>query len=147
MKFPSLSFFFIHLGMLFCTCSCAPYLSIQTQYLSREHLASFHVGTPDPKLNEPVIGQRLLIQWSLPAQEIKSEQLILFLKVRYRNHQEKEVSIPIQNKRGTYLYIIENEEYLQTGGILTYFAEIRSEACVLVTWKHPLWTQLIQLKA
>jgi hypothetical protein len=118
-------------------------LDVQTQYLSHEYLASYHVDTPDPRRYNPIIGQRLLVQWSLCAEEMSGQELFLYLKVRFRNHQEQEVTVPIRTKRGTYLYELVNEAYCQSGGILTYHAEIRNDSCILASWKHPLWRNLI----
>lgn len=135
------------LGILLINSSCTfQRLSVQTQYLSHESLASYHVGTPDPRLDQPMVGQRLLMQWSLSTREVETQNVSLYLKVRFRNHQEEEMTFPITSKRGTHLYVLANEEYHQVGGILTYYAEIRNETCVLASWKHPLWTELIQLK-
>jgi hypothetical protein len=139
-------FIFIGLGGLLLFSCTLHRLNVQTQYLNEESLASYHVGTPDPSLYNPTIGQRLLIQWSLKACEVEAQELFLHLRVRFRNHQEQELKIPITAKRGTYLYELINEAYEQSGGVLTYFAEIRNEAGVLASWKHPLWTELIQLK-
>lgn len=138
--------FLLGLGMLFLISSCTLHrLDVQTQYLTPDYLASSHIGTPDPRLSQPLIGQRLLIQWSLSAQEMCEDDLFLYLKVRFRNHHEEEVSIPITSKRGTYLFHVNSELYCQTKGILTYLAEIRNSTCMLARWKHPLWVELIQL--
>lgn len=126
-------------------CSLHP-LTVQTQYLTHESLASFHVGTPDPSLHSPFIGQRLLVQWSLPASQLEGCQAFLFLKVRFRNHKEDEVKIPLHTKRGTYIYLHSNDDYCTSGGILTYQALIRNQNCILASWKHPLWTELIRLQ-
>lgn len=142
----SVSSFLLGLAILFCTSGCTLHrLDVQTQYLTSDYLASFHIGTPDPLLSEPLIGQRLLIQWSLNAEEVREENLFLYLKVRFRNHHEEEVIIPITSKRGTYLYRVNSELYCQTKGILTYLAEIRNSTCTLARWKHPLWVEWIQL--
>lgn len=135
----------LKLGIIAIASGCTLHrLDVQTQYLSHEHLASYHVETPDPSLHCPLIGQRLLVQWSLCDQEVKSGNLFLYLKVRFRNHQEREVKIPVATKKGTYLYVLANEDYCQSGGILTYYAEILSETCVVASWKHPLWVELIK---
>ena len=118
-------------------------LSIQKQYLTKDFLASAHIGTPDPTLDRPFFGQRLLVQWSLSAEEFSDCKLNLYLKVRFRNRQEEELVIPIESKRGTYLYQINSERLSETGGILTYFGEIRSSTESLATWIHPLWVPLI----
>lgn len=137
--------FLLGLGILTMLSSCTLHrLEIQTQYLSHENLASHHIGTPDPALYHPLIGQRLLVQWSLCAQEVESGDLFLYLRVRFRNHREENVKIPITSKKGTYLYVLANEDYCQSGGILTYNAEIRNETCAVASWKHPLWAELIK---
>ena len=117
-------------------------LEVQTQYLSHENLASYYVGTPDPLLNDPIIGQRLLIQWCFPRKFDRCD-LQLHLKLRLRNHEEKELIRPITENRGYYLYDLVNQAYCESGGILTYKVEIRKGPCILETWKHPLWVDLI----
>lgn len=119
-------------------------LDVQTQYLTPESLASFHIGTPDPRLHAPLIGQRLLIQWSLCEHEIEGEDTLLNIKIRFRNHQEKEIQVPIISKKGAYLYKVEGDLYCQTRGILTYFIQIQNDTGVIEAWKHPLWSELIQ---
>jgi len=132
-------------GILFSFSSCTFHrLDIQTQYLTPDYLASFHIGSPDPHLYDPLLGQRLLIQWSLSSEEVRDNDLSLFLKVRFRNHQEQEVVVPIRSKRGTYLFRVNSALYCQTRGILTYYGEIRSPSSVFAEWVHPLWTPLIR---
>lgn len=123
-------------------CSLHP-LTVQTQYLSHENLASYYVGTPDPHLDHPAIGERLLVQWCLSKCTFEGQELTLRLKIRFHNHKEDEITIPIEKKSGYYLYDLTNEEFCETGGILTYLAEIRNGNCVVESWKHPLWAPLI----
>ncbi len=120
-------------------------LDVQTQYFTHESLASFHVGTPDPMLDEPTIGQRLLIQWSLSKEEIMNGDVYLHLIVRFRNHIEEKIEIPIRTTSNHYVYTLKNKKYEETGGILTYYVEIKRQDLVLATWKHPLWVPLIQI--
>lgn len=135
------SFLLLFFGFL--TSCQAHRLSIQTQYISRESLASYNVGTPDANLDHPTIGQRLLIEWSLPTDYLCYQDLTLVLKVRFKNRKEEEKSFHIQEKRGTYLYYLVNEKFCETGGIATYKAEMKSDGCIIDTWSHPLWTDLI----
>lgn len=136
--------------LLFCCSSCFPHdIDVQTQYLSHENLASYHIGTPDPHLDNTAIGQRLLIQWSLSSEQMEDSNdlstIFLYLTVRFRNHQEQEIKIPIYEKRGYYLYNLTNEDYCKFGGILTYKVEIQKNECIIASWKHPLWVKLITL--
>lgn len=119
-------------------------LDVQTQYLTPDYLASNHIGTPDPRRNEPLIGQRLLVQWSLSEKELCDQELLLYLVVRFRDRQEEKVWIPVASKRGTYLFNVDADRYIETKGILTYYAQIQSSADVIAHWRHPLWVELIQ---
>ncbi len=123
-------------------CACYP-LSVQAQYIGRENLASYYVNTPDPHLTHPDIGQRLVINWSLPKEYLAYSDLYLFLKVRFRNHEEEEKNIPIKKASGTYLYYVLNEKFHQSGGLLTYKVDIIGDGCILEEWQHQLWTELI----
>lgn len=142
MKRGALFGIFLFLSMT--SCIVSP-LNIQTQYLSEEYLASYHVGTPDPRLTHPSIGQRLLIQWSLSLDEMANRPIELYLKIRLRNREEREIYYSITKKRGTYYYDLIGQDYLDSKGILTYKAEIRSNGVSFVSWKHPLWIELIVL--
>ena len=139
---------FLHLllglGILIGSNSCNLHrLDVQTQYLSRENLASFHINTPDPHLDHPIIGQRLLIQWCLPSQEVEEQTLFLYLIVRFRNHEQKEFKIPVDANRGYTVFDFTGQDYWESGGLLTYKAEIRNDSCVVASWKNPLWANLI----
>jgi hypothetical protein len=137
-------FLYFKLGILFFLSSCTMHrLDVQTQYLSHENLASYYIGTPDPCQDNPTIGQRLLIQWSLSSCEVAEQELFLHLKVRFRNHKEEEIKAVINKKKGFFIFDLTNQKYCETGGVLTYIAEIRNEECVIECWKHPLWTELI----
>lgn len=124
--------------------SCAfSRLDIQTQYLGEQNLASYHVGTPDPQLAHPPTGQRLMVQWSLSSKELENDNTELYLKIRFRNRKEHEIHYPIHQKQGTYCYDLVGQDYLDSGGVLTYKGEIWANGSLLISWKHPLWIELI----
>lgn len=124
--------------------SCASrHLFIQTQYVTEEILASYYVETPDPQLEDPPIGQRLLVQWSLPKSYGNYRDLTLRLTVRFYDRTEEVINIPIRKQRDSYYYSVINEKYCKTKGILTYKAELLGGGCVLETFRHQLWKELI----
>ena len=138
--------FLIPLGLSFILCSCTLHrLEVQTQPITHEYLASDRIGTPDPLLQEPFLGQRLLIEWSFSEDEVEVGKTFLSLTIRFHNHQQEEISVPIIKKRGSYFYDLINESFVNKRGILTYHVEIRKKACVLAEWKHPLWVEWITL--
>lgn len=131
------------LAICFLTSCQVHHLNVQTQYLTHENLASYYVGTPDPEKDCPTIGQRLLIEWSLPKDYLCYSDLKLNLKIRFRNRKEEEIGVSIGEKSGTYLYYVINKKFCQTGGIATYKVDLIGERCLLETWQHPLWSELI----
>lgn len=120
-------------------------LSVHTEYLSIENLASYHVGTPDPTLNNPPVGQRLVISWSLSDCEMELADLHLNLKMRFRNREEANEKIDILKKSGIYTYSLLNEDYFDKGGILTYKVELIGGNQIIDEWRHQLWVELITL--
>lgn len=136
--------FLLSLGLL--TGCQAHFLNVQTQYLSLENLASVHVGTPDLAKDKPVIGQRLMVEWALPRNYQCFEDIELVLKVRFRNRKEDEAIVPVNRRKGIYLYYVVNQKYCETEGIATYKAELWNKGCLLETWQHPLWSELISFQ-
>ena len=134
--------------LLFSLSSCSPHiLNIQTQYFNQKSLASYYIGTPDPSLKNPMIGQKLLVQWSLKTSCIEDSPLFLYLKLRFRNHEEKEIVLQIHRKKGIYVYELKGEEFCETGGVLTYMGEIRNDETCIASWKHPLWVNFLSFKS
>lgn len=132
---------FILLAALFLS-GCSK-LSVYTDYVSDETLASYYIGTPDPRLNNPTIGQRLIISWSIPKRWIEYENLHLEIWVRFRNHMEDAFSMPINKPTGTYIYSVLDEDFCETNGILAYKIDMIGGGEILEEWRHQLWVELI----
>ena len=133
--------------LLLCLASCSFHkLSVQTQYLSNQYFASYHVGTPDPERDDSLLGQRLFIEWCLPKKMTQGKELYLHLNIRFKNRKEDRTIIPICKRKGYTLYNVINKEFEETGGIRTYLIEITDGTDVLASWKHPLWVELITIK-
>lgn len=113
------------------------------EYLDTRYLASCHVGTPDPR-KCCYFGQQLIIRWSFPASMMKCD-LYLVLKVRNRNETVEERRIEVKKRKGTYVYRLVNQAYCERNGILTYQVEVRDGDCVLETWTHQVWAELIEV--
>jgi hypothetical protein len=137
-------FAFIILSCLMMGCS-SEYLTIYTDYLSHENLASYHVGTPDPRLNNPPIGQRLLISWSFPKEYLDREDLHLDISIRFRNREVLTQKVAICKSSGTYIYSLLNEDYFEREGILTYKVDLVAKDEIFEEWRHQLWTELLIL--
>lgn len=120
-------------------------LAVYTDYVCSQSLASYYVGTPDPLLNNPPVGQRLIIIWTLQKKHLCCPDLHLKISLRFKNRKEIEVNHNIDTPQGTYVYAVLNQDYLETQGIQTYKVELISEGCILDEWRHQIWTNLISV--
>lgn len=138
--------FFLALSSLIFLSGCtSQHLSVRTEYLGCENLASHHINTPDPSLDCPPNGQRLIISWFIPKSYQTYTDLHLHLTVRFKNREQDERTIVMNSRWGFYLYDLINERYCQTGGIATYKVEMIGDGVLLEKWEHPLWVELINL--
>jgi len=133
------------LAVIFLTSCQETYLSVHTDYLSHINLASYHVGTPDPLLNNPPIGQRLIVMWSIPPNYLYYENLHLLVTIRLRNREQINENIEVVKRRGTFVYPLLNEDYLEKGGILTYKVDLIGDEIILEEWRHQIWNEQILL--
>lgn len=124
--------------------SCTPKhnLSAFSEYVTREQLASYMVGTPDPALNSPTVGQKLYINWSLP-EEFKCSQLTLKVYMRFKDRTEDVQIIPLSETSGIYVYALLNEDYFEHKGFLTYKIELLADGELIKEWRHQMWVDLI----
>ena len=132
------------LALLLFSCQ-GPHLTVQTDYLTYKNLASYYVGTPDPRMNCPPVGQRLIISWAVPKKFLCYEDLALQVTIRFRDRQEQFEIFNILRTRGTYVYTLMNDEFFEHGGILTYKIDLVGGGCVLDKWRHQVWAELIEI--
>lgn len=132
--------------LLFCAgCSKNTYLTVQTLYFTRESLASYYVETPDPMLIHPPVGQKLLVTWALPHHYLDYDDLHLNIRIRLRNCEEIELNIPVEKTYGSYMYVLANDSYFETKGILTYKVDLIGGESVIEEWRHQLWHEIIKI--
>ncbi|KAF3363386.1 hypothetical protein PHSC3_000033 [Chlamydiales bacterium STE3] len=137
----SLKLLFISMFLL--SGCCSQMLSVHTEYLSHEQLASYRIGTPDPKLTCPTIGQRLILSWNITSKYQNLPDLHLKLRIRFRNREEVVETLYLDRFQGLYIYCLLNENFLKTNGILTYKVELFSENTLLEEWRHQIWEEAI----
>lgn len=117
-------------------------LSAFSEYVNREDLASYLVGTPDPSLNYPTVGQRLYISWNLPK-EYACQELMLKLYMRFRDRTEVIQSVQLDQISGTYVFELLNDDYFNHKGFLTYKIELLADQELVEKWYHQMWVELI----
>lgn len=130
--------------ILFLSGCCQNKLTVFTEYLSIETLPSYIVGTPDPRLYDPDVGEKLHIKWDIPKEEFL-EQARLKLSLYFGNKTEKKLWIDLPTPNGIYIYPLINADYWEKQGILTYKVELFSGDSLIDTWQHLLYTERIQI--
>jgi hypothetical protein len=130
----------IPLFLILLTSCCNERLIVFTEVVSYEKLASFAVCTPDPALECPDRGQRLVISWFLP--DCRAGGFIQG-KIRFRNLEEIDVNFPIADARGHMTYELVNQDFCRTGGFLTYQLFLVQHDETVAVSTHALWTELI----
>ncbi len=130
--------------LLFLLGSCSKdYLVVQQEWVDCQFLASSWVQSPDPRQEDPPMGQRLLVGWSFPL-SVFEKDLRLSVKVILWNHEEKCFVVPIQYKRDSTAFYFEDKSCDQKNKILTYRIDVLDASGALIeVWKHQLWTDYI----
>jgi len=131
--------------LLLAGCTKESRIRVDSQYLSRESLASYHVRTPDPRLNCPPVGQQLLLSWDFPKKWMKYDDLVITFRIRFGNYEEETVRLRPKRSGGMYCYRLLNEQYFSRCGIAAYKATLTAGGCPLAEWRHQLWVELITL--
>jgi hypothetical protein len=116
---------------------------VQQEWLDVNFLASSRIGTPDPRQENPPHGQRLLVGWSFPR-DLFAQELTLHITVRFWDNSEQQLEQVVGTKRSQMAFF-----FPLTGTqcrILTYRIIVKAQdGQIIETWKHPFWTELIQI--
>lgn len=124
------------------SCSRRP-ITVFSEYVSQESLASYSVNTPDPHLNCPAVGQKLYISWNVPDCFCNQFPLELKLVIRFRNRAETVQTFAINKKMGSYVYQLLGDEYFEKEGIFSYKIQLLHDQDILDEWRHQIWVDLI----
>jgi len=127
-------------------CSCSSSRVVVDRYpVLKEDLPSYYIESPDPALQNPLIGQILVCRYQIRAFDPKSVPYLLMLRVIYKNLDEETHSVALYSSNGAIEFKILGEKYEATGGALTYRADLMTEdGAVVADFKHRLWFEIIQ---
>lgn len=117
-----------------------PCLTARSEYLYPEHLASNHIGTPDP-CRFCYYGQQVIVSWHL-AQKCCPD--LLQLDVRYGNRCTDTITWPVHLSQGYRIYRLINDEYWCRDGIVSFKATLYRDGEILTSWTHHLWADVIE---
>lgn len=132
------------LALLLTSCG-GPHLSVQTDFLTEESLASYYVGTPDPLLYCGAVGQRMLVMWAFPKSYLQCQDMYILIEMRYKNRKQESLRLNNLRAKGTYIYSLMNDDYFDTGGIRTFKVQLYAGETLIEEWRHQLWVDLITI--
>lgn len=134
--------FFSLFTVLVSSC-CFQRISASSRYLTVDSLASFHIGTPDPRLCHPPQGQVITVSWYLYPDYHRYEKVEGILRLLLRNHEQLTETFPVNCSWGSHSYALLNEDFFSSRGVLAYKAELYADGELLEEWTHQLWTEII----
>ena len=113
------------------------------QRMNASYLASTHVGSPDPARRDPPNGEMLIAEWWVPRSVMQRDPKIV-IEIIFRNFTKGCVEFPLTSRVGYQTYCVLRKKFKETGGILTYKAEIiPCDDEIYRQWEHQLWVNLI----
>lgn len=111
-----------------------------------DYLASTHIGSPDPRRENPPCGQLLAVFWDFPSGNF-CRGTHLVVTVRFWNNTEKVYKKYLAQRKGHFDLYFPHLSHEEEKKILTYKAEVFSGTGKLISsWKHHFWIKLIHLQ-
>jgi hypothetical protein len=129
--------------LLFLSGCCRNYVNVRTEYFNRHSLASYYVGTPDPKLSYPEVGQRLILSWKFEDEVYRKPDLRFDLTIRFGNKEEVKEQVHVYDRTGIYTYTLYDDVFFDYDGIQTYKVDLYSGDELISEWRHQLWVDMI----
>jgi hypothetical protein len=133
---------FVLLALLFGGCY-KNHLYVQQEWVTPRFLASSHVKAPDPRQEDFIPGQRLLVGWDFPK-SLFCQDLLLIVTIRLWDQTERVFTHPILYRRDAVAFSLPGPE--KEKRILTYRAEVINRDDELVdVWEHQFWVEQIEI--
>lgn len=124
----------------------SPALYGRLERLNVNALASYPLGTPDPRKDKDWHGQRLVVSWVLaPNLKLDKRQCILQADLIFTNGKSEQVQIRIDRHLGHWQYELIGQEYEQKGGISAYQLTIINQGQKIRNFQHKLYKPLIDI--
>jgi len=124
-------------------CSKQPSVCARTFYTSRNDLAAYVIGTPDPQIATKGLGQSIWVRWTAPKAH---ENTHLDVTIRFNDESERHETYPIHNRFGWVMVEIKDTEYKEKKGLAAYSISLREGETILATTKHKMWVDKIEIK-
>lgn len=118
---------------------------MQQEWVDANFLASSKVHTPDPRMEHPPKGQRLIIAWDFPK-SLFQEDLTMVATVRLWDNTQTVIRKQVERKRDATALFFANDQEGIDRRILTYLVQmVNREGQVVEKWEHHFWTELIDI--
>ena len=136
----------IVLAVLSCLllCSCGrQQLYVRSEYFTKKDLASVVIDTPDPRKDMPYFGQRIAVEWNLPATVIRNNDCELKIYYRLLDGTERTKELKLEQRLGKYELLITGDDYTVSGGLLSYLVTITQNGHIIAESRHKFWVNPI----
>ncbi len=120
-----------------------PSVSARTFYTSRDDLAAYVIGTPDPQIASKGLGQSIWVRWRAPE---LSEKTHLDATILFNDESERHETYPVANKFGWMMVEIKDTEYKEKKGLASYSISLCDGETILASTKHKMWIDKIEIE-
>lgn len=132
-------------SLCFCGCNGSKHLSILSEVIDKDRLASVHVNAPDILQEKNSQGMRLYIHWKLPKKYL-GENIQGLLKIRFKSPHQEEIPFRVDQLKGHFIYDVVDKEYFDHEGVLAYKIELFCDQIPIDQYQHKMWCELIEFE-
>ncbi len=133
------------LALLCSACSKYPIHAIRIP-VNKSSLASEFTKTKDFREMDPIIGEQLLVLYSLHASQHKRART-LQIELIYKDLSYEKITYNVSEGRGTQSFFLLGEKFKETKGILTYKISFNTaDDQELCSWSQKMWFERLKLK-
>lgn len=133
--------FFLFLILMSCS---RERLTVCTDDVLIENLASHIVQTPDSRKSYPYYGQQIMVSWNLDR-SVNYETSHVLLRIQFACGEDELIDIPCRRPKGYYVYRLMNQDYDARKAILAFIADLYEGEHFIEEWRHPLFEERIKL--
>lgn len=107
--------------------------------ITKKHLPSSFVRSPDPQQEIDFQGEMILVYYNILKSELK-EDTAIYLELLFKDLSAQTLCLPIFKEKGVEKIEFLNEDFLSHGPIIGYRATLYNYET-----KSPLWVKIIEI--
>lgn len=129
---------------LLCLSSCSqPSLSSFTEFIDNDYTAGAQLGIEQGGARDEILGQQVVVTWSLPYRLQKLLPATLHLSIYYGDGKIEKLTYEVRQLSGYRVYCLKGDNYYNRQGIVSYKVSLFGEGKEIVSRRHHIWTEVI----